>query len=148
MKMTAATNVRLLARIAVLAAPLLVAGGLSVSPALADGGPCFWNGNGFAPGALVQSNGVTFSCSNGGSSPSWVTTGQSDVGFAVDGSYSGNNYPGYYSPGATLEDSYGNAWSLGSTWDELGSWDDFYNQVVTDSSGGTGGGSSGDEILR
>lgn len=131
---------RMFARIAVLAAPILVAGGLWVSPALADGGPCFWQGSGFAPGTLVQSNGVTFSCSNGGSSPSWVPTGQSGEGIAVNAFYNPNTTGAYdYSPGATLQGDNGDAYSLGSFWADIGSWDNFYNQTVTDDSGGGAG---------
>jgi hypothetical protein len=116
------------------------------SPAFASDGSCQWGGSGFAGGAVVSSNSVNFSCSVGGVAPQWVPTGQTGAEgtTAVPGVFRGldpsglpnGQDPSSFSPGATIQDlSTGQAWSLGSTWDDIGSWDAFAQSV----DGGGGG---------
>ena len=117
-----------------LAVPAVAAAVTSLaSPALADTG-CLWAGTSYPQGTKVDSNGVTFQCdisgSTNGPSPSWVPTGETGVGTSVPGVYDGTQNPADYSPGATLEDSSGEAWSLGSVWDDIGSWASFRRSVL------------------
>jgi len=142
----------MITRAAVFVAPLLVTSGLALSPALADSS-CLWGGTSYPTGALVNAGGVVFSCSGAGDTGSgWIATGQSSAaGIPVSNIYDG--IPADYSTGVTLANWDDEAWSLGSTWEDLGmSWSDFagstgcYDEDCGGGGDGGGGGGGGDII--
>lgn len=123
---------RLLAVAAAIAAPIVISLGLvGTTPALADGG-CNWgntNGgvNNYPPGDAIAVNGIVFSCSSGGANPDvWIPAGTTSTETpGLDGYYDGSQAPGTFGVGATLIDESGDAWVLGSSWDDVGSFSDF-----------------------
>jgi hypothetical protein len=78
----------------------------------------------------VTANGITFSCSSGGSTtspqyqwlPAGTAAGDDTSGIAL--TYMGSESSANFSPGAVL-DGGGDAIVLGSYWDDVGSMDDF-----------------------